>query len=205
MRRKFDIEPIAVMPESLENLNWQEFFGNANPVEVEIGTGKAGFLLGRARRRPDLNFLGIEWANKFYRFAADRMRRWGVENVRMVRMDADHFIRVLCPRQSLSVLHVYHPDPWPKARQHKRRLFQKEFIAAATECLIPGGRISVQTDHAEYFAEIHERLLAHPELSEVEFSDPAVGIEGEVVETNFEVKYEKEGREFYRVAVERGC
>jgi tRNA (guanine-N7-)-methyltransferase len=198
-----DVNPIAVDPAQLENLDWARLFGNPNPVEVEIGTGKGGFLLRRAQACPQRNFLGIEWANKFYRFAADRLRRWEVANARMVRTDAGHFIRVLCPRDSLSVLHVYHPDPWPKKRHHKRRLFQRAFVDAAVACLVPGGHWAVQSDHAEYFEIIHGLLLGHPELEETAFDDLGFGVDTGSVATNFEIKYLLEGREIYHGAPAR--
>jgi tRNA (guanine-N7-)-methyltransferase len=203
MRRVLNISSIAVEPGELENLDWERLFGNANPVEVEVGTGKAGFLLRRAQAYPQRNFLGIEWAKRYFRFAADRLRRWNVTNARMVRVDADHFIRVLCPRGSLSALHVYHPDPWPKKRHHKRRLFQKPFVDTAVACLVDGGRWGVQTDHSGYFAIIRELLLGHPELEEAAFNAPEFGVEEGSVATNFEIKYQREGRRIYQLAVVR--
>lgn len=194
---------IAVEPAELSGLDWRRLFGNDHPVEIEIGTGKAGFLLRRAQAHPELNFLGIEWAGEFYRYAVDRMRRWRVPNVRLLRADASHFVRAVCPRDSIRVMHVYHPDPWPKRRHHKRRLFQPAFVEAAAACLVAGGRIAVQTDHAEYFEIIRGLLLEHPWLREVPFDDPHFDLEASRVETNFEIKYRREGRTLYRLAVER--
>jgi len=195
--------PIAVELEELRSLQWEVLFGNANPVELEIGTGKAGFLLRRARAYPDRNFLGIEWASKFYRYAVDRMQRWQMGNVRLLRIDARHFMREVCPRDSLSALHVYHPDPWPKRRHHKRRLFEPTFVATAVQCLVPGGRLAVQTDHAEYFEVIRTLLRAHPDLVEVPFDDADFGVVAARVETNFEIKYLRAGREIYQLAMQR--
>ncbi len=203
MSRGLDTQGIAIDPAELDQLDWARLFGNRNPVEVELGPGKAGFLLRQAQAHPERNFLGIEWANKFFRYAADRLRRWGTQNARMVRADASHFIRLQCPRGSLDALHVYHPDPWPKKRHHKRRLFQKPFVDAAVAGLVPGGRWAVQTDHAEYFEVIRKLLREHPELAEVDFDDPEFGIAAGSVETNFEIKYLREGREMYRMAVVR--
>ena len=194
---------VAIEPNELTNLQWEHLFGNANPVELEIGIGKAGFLLRRAHEYPQRNFFGIEWANKFYRFAVDRMQRWGVTNVRIVRTDASHFMRVLCPRNSLVVLHTYHPDPWPKKRHHKRRLFQLPVVNAAVECLIPGGRWAVQTDHAEYFEQIQTLLRNHPDLEEIPFADPDGGVTDTRIETNYEIKYLQEGRTIYQIAARR--
>ncbi|MGD8453726.1 MAG: tRNA (guanosine(46)-N7)-methyltransferase TrmB [Phycisphaerae bacterium] len=194
---------VAVELTELEGLAWPRLFGRVAPVELEIGTGKAGFLLRRAREHSERDFFGIEWANEFYKYAVDRMQRWGVPNVRLTRTDAAHFIRVQCPRESLTALHVYHPDPWPKKRHHKRRLFQLPFVNAAVQCLVPGGHWAVQTDHAEYFAAIRPLLLGHPELVEVPFDDPAFGVSAAQVETNFEIKYRREGRAIYQIAVRR--
>lgn len=198
-----DPHPIAVELPDLQGLSWETLFGNNHPVEVEIGPGKGGFLLRRARARPDRNFLGIEWANEYFRYAVDRMRRWGVSNVRLVRTDAVHFIRLLCPRNSLAALHVYHPDPWPKRRHHNRRLFQPAFVDAAVECLLHGGHWAVQSDHEEYFQVIRTLLLGHPELYEVPFDDPEYGVEAAQVATNYEIKYRRQGRQIYQLAVRR--
>lgn len=200
------IAQLAVEPADLVAFSWQKLFGPDRahrPIELEIGIGKGGFLLRRARAHPDRNFLGIEWASEFYRYALDRFARWNVPNVRLLRTDAGVFIRTVCPRDSLAVLHIYHPDPWPKRRHHKRRLFQPPFVNAAVACLVPGGRIAVQTDHAGYFDVIVELLRSHPQLREVPFADPAFGVEAARVATNFEIKYLKEGRPIYQIAMQR--
>ncbi|TWT44684.1 tRNA (guanine-N(7)-)-methyltransferase [Phycisphaerae bacterium RAS1] len=195
--------PVAVDFAELDAFDWTRIFGTDRPVELEIGVGKAGFLLRRARLLPDVNFLGIEWANEFYKYAVDRMQRWNLTNVRILRTDAAHFIRGICPRGSLRALHVYHPDPWPKKRHQKRRLFQKPFVDAAVECLIPGARWAVQTDHAEYYEQIAGLLRAQPKLVEVAFDDPEFGVSAAQLGTNFEIKYLREGRAIYQIAMRR--
>ncbi len=194
---------VALPAEQLTDFSWDRVFPVLRPIELEIGTGKAAFLLRRAQALPGRNFLGIEWANEFYRFAVDRLERWGVTNARMLRTDAAYFIRVVCPRDSLTALHVYHPDPWPKKRHHKRRLIQLPFVEAAVACLVPGGRWAIQTDHAEYFEVIRPLVLGHPELREVPFDDPDFGVQAQRVDTNFEIKYRREGRPIFQLAVER--
>ncbi|MCP4594549.1 MAG: tRNA (guanosine(46)-N7)-methyltransferase TrmB [bacterium] len=195
------VEDILVSPPGPEMVvQPAEYFGNAAPVELEIGCGKGGFILERAKRYPERSFLGVEWANKYCRYAADRMVRWGVSNVRLMRTDAGNLVRHHLVPSSLAALHVYHPDPWPKKRHHKRRLFQTEFIAAAVRTLQPGARLAVQTDHGEYFAWIRERLDPVSELVQVDFEHPDFASPGGSPRTNFEVKYVREGRTIYRVA-----
>ncbi|GMU80529.1 MAG: hypothetical protein AMXMBFR47_04000 [Planctomycetota bacterium] len=194
------LKPIAVDPADFPDFSWPRLFGSDRPVEVEIGIGKGTFLLRRARALPEVNFFGIEWANEFYRYSVDRMQRWNVPNVRIVRTDASLFIRNHCPPASIAVLHVYHPDPWPKKRHHKRRLFQRPFVDAAVRCLVPGGRLAVQTDHAEYFEIIQGLLRSTPDLEEVPFEAAEYGVDEAGLGTNFEVKYLREGRSIYRIA-----
>ena len=76
---------IVAPPAPGEKLDFRALFGDDGPVEMEIGCGKGGFILRRAMAFPDRRFFGIEWANKFYRYAADRMVRRQVVNVRLMR------------------------------------------------------------------------------------------------------------------------
>ncbi|MFQ5503018.1 MAG: tRNA (guanosine(46)-N7)-methyltransferase TrmB, partial [Phycisphaerae bacterium] len=172
-------------------------------VELEIGCGKGGFLLRRAQEHPEKREVGIEWANKFFKYAADRMARWALTNVRIMRTDARHLLCHQLAADCLDALHVYHPDPWPKKRHHKRRLFSDLFVEKAIAALRPGARWAIQTDHADYFEWISQRLDRRPELQEIPYDDPTFGIIDEEAGTNFEIKYKKEGRPIYRLAYEK--
>ena len=187
-------------PVDEELLDPKALFNTPGPFELEIGCGKGGFLLDRARNRPDVRLLGIEWANKYYIYAADRMARWGLSNVRVMRTDARHFVIRHLPPACLSVLHVYHPDPWPKKRHHKRRLFQSDFVEAAVRATVDGGTWRIQSDHQDYFGIIRGMLDAHPALSEVPFDDPRFKPSDQWEGTNFENKYARQGLTIHRVA-----
>ena len=191
---------IVQPPDSGEVFDPVRVFGREASFELEIGSGKGGFLLRRAKERPDIDLLGIEYANKFFKYAADRMARWGVTNVRMMRTDARNFVMHHLPDACLMALHVYHPDPWPKKRHHKRRMFQPEFVAAARRALRAGGRLAIQTDHADYYAWIVEMMLKAEGFEPIEYDDASFGIVEDSAQTNFEIKYRREGREIYRLA-----
>ncbi|HSW44389.1 MAG TPA: tRNA (guanosine(46)-N7)-methyltransferase TrmB [Phycisphaerae bacterium] len=192
---------ILPAPAPGEKLDFRKIFGDDRPVEMEIGCGKGGFLLRRARAMPDRRFFAVEWANKFYKYAADRMVRRQVPNVRIMRADAVHLVRNALPPECLTMLHIYHPDPWPKKRHHKRRLIQPPFVAAAVDALVPGGRIAVQTDHAGYFEQIQSVLRAEKRIEEVSFDIPEAGVLDGRVETNYEIKYLREGRSIHQIAM----
>jgi tRNA (guanine-N7-)-methyltransferase len=202
----FVIEPVGLDVDRLARpINWAELFGNDNPVELEVGAGKGTFLTEQAKARPGVNFLGIEWANWYFHYAADRLRRNGCANARMVRAEAGYFLKEFVRDASLSVLHVYFPDPWPKARHHKRRLIQPPFLEQAVRVLAPGGRLQVVTDHKGYFEENIEPAVRGSGLSVIDYNRPGSAGEGEFVGTNFERKYRREGRPFFAVAAEKNA
>jgi tRNA (guanine-N7-)-methyltransferase len=183
----------------VEPMAW---FDSPGPFELEIGCGKGGFLLNRARANPHLRLLGIEWANKYYRYCADRMARWGITNVRVMRTDAKIFVINHLPLACLSVVHLYHPDPWPKKRHHKRRMVQPDFVEAVVRALVPGGQWFIQSDHTEYFEQIRQVIGQRPELSPIPWEGGDRDAGPDWVGTNYEIKYGKEGRIIYRVAYE---
>jgi tRNA (guanine-N7-)-methyltransferase len=194
------VEPIGLDVEKLARpIDWAEMFGNSNAVELEIGMGKGTFITEQAKARPGTNFLGIEWARWFWRYASDRLRRNGCANARTVRAEASYFLSEFIPPGSISVVHIYFPDPWPKKRHHKRRLIQEKFMPVVQRVLVPGGRLQIVTDHQEYFEQI-EGVVKQSQLQIVEYNRPGSADEGEFVGTNFERKYRREGRPFYAVA-----
>jgi tRNA (guanine-N7-)-methyltransferase len=200
--RELNIEGIGLDVETLPRpLEWRQVFGNDHPVELEIGTGKGTFLTEQAKARPDVNFFGLEWANWFFRYASDRLRRNHCTNARMVRAEAGYFLTEFVADRSVSVLHVYFPDPWPKKRHHKRRLVQEPFLRQAERILAPGGRVQIVSDHKGYFEEnIEPSLKSSGVLQVVDYNRPGSAGEGEFVGTNFERKYRREGRPFYALA-----
>ena len=195
--RELIVEPIGVDVDSLPRpIDWPQLFGNDHPVEMEIGMGKGTFLTEQAAARPDTNFFGIEWASWYWRYASDRLRRHRCLNVRTARAEAMFFIREHVADISLSVLHIYFPDPWPKKRHHKRRLIQEPFIKQVERILKAGGRLQVVTDHQDYFEQI-EIVVKTSALQIIEYNRPGSAAEGEFVGTNFERKYRREGRPFF--------
>jgi len=205
-----DYPSVSLKDEDLDGkIDFVRIFGRPGPVHIEIGSGKAAFLLNQAKAMPQVNFLGIERTAKFYRYAVDRIGRWGLKNVRIIRIDATHFLADFVPADSVECFHIYFPDPWPKKRHQKRRFFNSANLTQLLRCLVPAGTIRIATDHAGYFEQIQQLLTAeagppaHPLLERIDFR-PAVGADqGEWVGTNFERKYLKEQRPIYTLAVRK--
>ncbi|MCL4809350.1 MAG: tRNA (guanosine(46)-N7)-methyltransferase TrmB [Thermoanaerobaculia bacterium] len=180
-------------PGTATPVDWEAFFGRTAPVEIEIGSGRGRFLTDEAALRPGTSFLGAEIEVEYARIAQARADRMGLTNVRFARLDGKAFVLSRVPEGSLAALHVFFPDPWPKKRHAKRRLFEPDFVRAATLALVPGGRLRVATDNLPYFAALREVLDAEPALEKVPGSE-----EGWSSGTDYERKYEKEGRPMAR-------
>lgn len=200
-----DLPPIDNGPIDLRT--WFDEARRDRPIDLEIGSGKGTFLVQQSELEPDVNYIGIEWARAYWRHAADRLRRHGRTNVRMLHTDAAVFVRRYVPDRSLRQVHIYFPDPWPKARHHKRRLIQAPFLEHLHRVLVDppsdgqlatwSGCVRIATDHQEYFQWMVDELAKVASLFDrLPFERPASAGEGELVGTNFERKYRREGRPF---------
>jgi tRNA (guanine-N(7)-)-methyltransferase len=147
-----DYPEISLKPENLDGkIDFARLFGRPGPIHIEIGSGKGTFLVSQAKAQPDDNFLGIEWAGRYYRYAVDRIGRWDMANVRIIRTDAAVFLAESVPDDSVDYFHIYFPDPWHKKRHNKRRLICPANLENFIRCLKTGGQLRLATDHADYF------------------------------------------------------
>ena len=148
-------------------LDWAAIFGNNNPVEIEVGIGKGRFLINSALSNPDVNYLGIEWAKKYITIARHRAAMCELNNIRLLKENASQVIERGIPAESISHYHIYFPDPWPKKRHHKRRLFQKVVVDKIAETLVTGGKMSIVTDYHEYYEWILEALSENDRIQPI--------------------------------------
>jgi len=177
-------------------MDWTALFGNENPVEIEVGCGNGDFLIESSKRHPEINYIGIERSRKYVRWTKERLLKRNITTVCLVCSDAVYFVDHYVADGSVQVYHIYFPDPWPKKRHHKRRIFNNDiWLGAMIRTLHPkGGRIHLATDYEAYFYEIRQKLDAVPHLTCI----PPDLIETEQIPTNFEMKYQAEGRKIYR-------
>jgi tRNA (guanine-N7-)-methyltransferase len=140
-------------------------FEHDTPLEVEVGCGKGLFLAGAATAQPKRNFLGIELATRYARFAASRLAKLELANARLVHGDAKRLFAELLPDECLAAVHVYFPDPWWKARHKKRRVMTAAFLKDIERSLVPGGALHFWTDVEEYFCQTLALLAEMPRLT----------------------------------------
>lgn len=121
------------------------------PLELEIGSGKGLFIRLAAAQYPDHDFLGIEAANHYAEYCAQKIVIDGLTNAKMISGDAAVFLRDGIPDDCLFAVHVYFPDPWWKRKQRKRRVMRADVLRWIYQKLRPGGHLHFWTDVSEYF------------------------------------------------------
>lgn len=126
-------------------------FGRQARLEIEVGSGKGLFLTHATATQPGTDFLGIEIARKYARFAAARLAAQQRTNGKVLQGDAMRFFRDVLPADSVDAVHVYFPDPWWKKRHRKRRVMQTSFVRDIERVLRPGSTLHFWTDVEEYF------------------------------------------------------
>lgn len=175
-------------------LNWDEVFPvPVRSVEIELGSGKGMFLRRESAARPDVGFLGVERAGKFFSMAAQRIERAGRPNVRLTQADAFDLLARWLPEGGIAVLHIYFPDPWPKKRHAKRRMLTPPLFDLAARTIAIGGILSIATDVTPYFESATSALDIHSCFERMALSEGAI----ESVGTNYALKYAREGRSLH--------
>jgi tRNA (guanine-N7-)-methyltransferase len=181
-----------------------ELFDNDNPIEVDIGAGKGKYLLARAERDPDVNFIGFDYTWKYLKIGWKRAQKRGLTNILFFKAEALEVVRHITPSESVSVFHVYFPDPWHKRRHKKRRYMTPEFIKLLHDRLVPGGLLELATDNFDYYIWLKGALVeAGPNLWRATRESRNERLLDPDIKTNFELKYEADGRDLYYLELEK--
>ena len=146
------IDPVAV-------------FGREAPLLVEIGSGNGDVVAAVAQARPEANLLAFEVFEPAVASTLSKLDRAGVGNVRLVVADGAQALTTALPDASVAELWTFFPDPWHKARHHKRRLVNPAFAATVARKLVPGGCWRLATDWADYAEHARDVLEAEPALA----------------------------------------
>lgn len=141
-----------------------------------------------AQSHPEINFLGVERLLGRLKKLDRKGLRLGLKNLRVIRLEASYLLQYLIPPRSLSAIHVYFPDPWPKRKHRDRRLICEAFTHHAEKALIPGGHVWLRTDNLDYFQQMVESFKAHPRFTEIPTPEDLAA-----VTTDFERMFNAQG------------
>ncbi len=166
---------IIPLPSIVERLDMAALFMDRQPLEIELGSGDGSFLAQYADAHRKCNFIGVERLLGRLRKIERKSNQLGLANVRAVRIEAAYFLEYLLPPKSAEALHIYFPDPWPKRKHRKNRQINPRFTQLARTALLPGGKIYLRTDDADYFAQMKSVFAASPFFQEIPTPDDLVG------------------------------
>ncbi|MEM9267595.1 MAG: tRNA (guanosine(46)-N7)-methyltransferase TrmB [Pseudomonadota bacterium] len=161
------LQPEGVDWESNPNrtpLDLEALFGRTAPLHLEIGFGSGEHLFAQAQRTPERNFLGCEPFVNGVATLVPRVAEAGLTNIRIHPGDGRDLLDVL-PSASVARTYLLYPDPWPKARHHRRRFMTVENLEPLAQAMAPGAALFVATDIEDYVRQSLEVVQASPHFS----------------------------------------
>jgi tRNA (guanine-N7-)-methyltransferase len=178
---------------------WQDRFVKPGDLCLELGCGKGQFLISRAGKIPEKNFIGVEGQPSVLYRALEKTGESSLDNLcfieGFVRDPMDYFAS-----EELSAIYLNFSDPWPKARHSKRRLTSPAYLKAYQAILREGGTLEIKTDNRglyEYTLEIMESLGMEPELRSEDLHGE--GHPAACFTTEYEDKFRKEGKGIFYI------
>ena len=192
--------PIVVLEPEQHKGKWQDVFGNANPIQMEVGMGKGKFISTMARQHPEINFIGVEVIEEVLLDAVKRMNRAeGIpENLRLVWINASLLEDLFLPGE-VDRIFLNFSDPWPKTRHAKRRLTHKGFLDQYAAILKAEGQVHFKTDNQGLFEfSLNEFSACGWRLQNIQLDMYQKLPEGNVA-TEYETKFHNQGMPIYRL------
>ena len=180
---------LLLPPDILQRIDFAQVFGNQQRVELELGCGDGSFLLQWAGLNPTRNYLGVERLKGRIAKIDRKGRRLGLKNLRGLRLEVSYVLEWMVPADSITALHVYFPDPWPKKRHHRRRLIQVPFTELTARALQSNGVVYLRTDHIEYFTQMRAVFDASSHFEKT--TEPTELL---ALKTDFEIDFNAEGK-----------
>ncbi|MCK9261746.1 MAG: tRNA (guanosine(46)-N7)-methyltransferase TrmB [Azoarcus sp.] len=159
-----DMLPKIGVPYQATPIDLDVVFGRKAPKILEIGFGMGETTAKIAAAAPEKDFLGIEVHGPGVGALCKLVSEQALSNVRIMQHDAVEVMRDMIADGTLAGVHVFFPDPWRKARHHKRRIIQPDFVALVATKLAPGGYLHCATDWENYAHWMLEVLAAEPAL-----------------------------------------
>jgi len=161
--------PVMGLEFQAEPVDLAAVFGRDAPTVLEIGFGMGTSLVTMAASKPEQNFLGIEVHSPGVGACLGDAHEAGLSNLRVMCHDAVEVLEKMIPDGSLSMVQLFFPDPWHKARHNKRRIVQPPFVELVQRKLKLGGVFHMATDwqpYAEHMLEVMSSVADYRNLSD---------------------------------------
>ena len=189
--------PIHVGDPTLNKGNWQKAFGNGNPVQLEIGCGKGGFISQLAAKNPEINYIAIEKCTDVIIMAMEKIMNLGLKNVLFINGDAGLLPDIL-EKGEITRIYINFCDPWPKSHHKKRRLTHRNFLDIYKSVLADGGEVHFKTDNRKLFEfSLNEFADCGIKMKNISLDLHASGFEDNIV-TEYEKNFSEKGFPIFR-------
>lgn len=194
---------ILNMKEAAENyralVDFQKAFGNDNPVALEIGCGKGGFVCTLAVAEPNMNFLALEKMSNVILTPMEEVKKRGIGNIRFLNIRAE-CLPCYIPENSLDRIYLNFSTPLPKLGYATQRLTHRNFLRVYLKLLKKGGRILQKTDDREFFEfSLEEYKACGFALENVTYDLHENGNPDWNIVTEYEQKWVERGLPIHRV------
>lgn len=193
-----DYEGIIILEPEKNKGKWNELFGNNNPIHLEIGMGKGKFIREKAKREPNVNFIGCELVESIIYKAAKAVDN--LPNLLMINYDAIKLGEVF-EKGEIAKIYLNFSDPWPKSRHEKRRLTSDKFLEVYKEIKANDGVIEFKTDNRGLF----EYSVISLNNNGYEFLDISFDLHNsgreDIVTTEYEDRFSAKGNVIYFIKV----
>ena len=194
---------ILNMKEAAENyralVDFKAVFGNDNPVDIEIGCGKGGFLCELAKRNPDRNYIGVEMVSNVVISAMENAEKQGAENVRFLNIRAE-CLPCYIPEGSVGNVYLNFSTPLPKLGYVSQRLTYRGFLEMYKKLLVDDGKVVQKTDNRDFFDfSLEEYQASGFELTELTYNLHENGSPEWNIITEYERKWVEQGLPIHRV------
>lgn len=197
-----DSEYTVNVPEENKG-KWNEFFGNSNPIHIEVGMGKGQFITEMAVNNPNINYVGIEKYSSVLVRALEKRKELEINNLIYIRMDAENIENVF-DKDEVSKIFLNFSDPWPKDRHAKRRLTSRQFLSRYNNILIKDGTIEFKTDNRPLFDfSIEEVPEAGWNMLECTYDLHNSPMSDGNIMTEYEEKFSKMGNPIHKMIINR--
>ncbi|ALA54299.1 tRNA (guanosine(46)-N7)-methyltransferase TrmB [Shouchella clausii] len=178
--------------------NWNNCFCTAQPLYVEVGTGKGKFLTGMAKQFPSINFIGVERYESVLLTAMERVEAEKLPNVKLLHKDVAQLLEVFAENE-VDRFFINFTDPWPKKKHAKRRLTNERFLTIYKQLLKQDGEIHFKTDNQGLFEySLHSMSTFGMAFKNVSLNLHQSGMEENVM-TEYEEKFSAKGMPIYRL------
>ena len=178
--------------------DYEEVFGNSNPVRLEIGCGKGQFICEIAKRNPDVNFIAVEKIKNVIVAACEKAKEEGLTNVKFIAGCAEYLPRFI-PENSVELIYLNFSCPFPKAKYARHRLTHRFFLEIYRKLLTEKGEIHQKTDNMHFFEfSLEEYSAAKYTIRNLSLDLHNSGFEGNIV-TEYEKRFSDLGQPIYRV------